>query len=178
MKPDALIVIDVQAGLLEAHPYRENEFIQTLQKVLAMCRTHQVPVIYIQHEEAGSEIEHGTDGWQIAAAIAPHAGEKTVEKSYSSAFRGTGLHPYLQQNNMQRLIMCGMQTEYCVDTTVKVAFELGYKVQIPQGGTTTYDSRLFRGEDLTSFYERDIWQHRFAEVVPVYELLAEIAGQL
>ena len=55
MKPDAMLVIDVQNGLLEGHPYRQNEVIQEIQQLLTACRGHNVPVIYVQHaEEDGS----------------------------------------------------------------------------------------------------------------------------
>lgn len=174
MKPDALVVIDVQAGLVDAHPYHEEELIGNIQRLLAACRTRQIPVIYIQHDEEDGELIPGSDAWQIAAPIAPQPGEKIFEKHFSSAFRKTGLHEYLQSIGAQNIILCGMQTEYCVDATTKVAFELGYDVRIPVGGTSTYDNGLFTGADLVKFYQWYIWHKRFAAVVPMDVLIAEI----
>jgi len=175
MKPDALIVIDVQVGLINEHPYHENELIGIIQQLLAASRSHHVPVIYIQHEESEEGgLVHGSDAWQIAQLIAPQTGEKTFEKQFSSAFRKTGLHEYLQSIGAKNIILCGMQTEYCVDATTKVAFELGYNVRIPVDGTTTYDNKLFSANDLIKFYQWYIWHNRFAQVVPVQELLADI----
>lgn len=175
MKPDALIVIDVQAGLLELHPYHEAALIANIQRLLAACRNNNIPVIYIQHEEdVEGGLVHGSDAWQVAAPIAPQASEKRFEKRYNSAFRHTGLHEYLQQIGAKNLILCGMQTEYCVDTTTKVAFELGYDVRIPADGTSTYDNKYFKAADLINFYQWDIWHDCFAQVVPVDALIASI----
>ncbi len=172
MKPDAMIVIDVQTMLVEHHPYHEEELISNIQKLLAACRRAGVPVIYVQHDD--EELAHGTPGWEIAAAIAPEAGETVFEKHYNSAFRGTGLHEHLQTLGARNLLICGMQTEYCVDTSVKVAFELGYSLTIPKGGTSTFDNKLFKGADLVTFYQYYIWNGAFAEIKPVETLLEEI----
>ena len=43
------------------------------------------------------------------------------------------------------MILVGMQVEYCVDTTIRVAFEKNYKITVPQGGTTTFDTKEYAG---------------------------------
>lgn len=177
MKPDVLIVIDVQKGLVNEHPYRENELIEIIQRLLEASRKNNVPVIYIQHEEnEEGGLVHGSDAWQIAQPVAPQPGEKIFEKQFNSAFRKTGLHEYLQSIEAKNIILCGMQTEYCVDVTTKVAFELGYDVRIPVEGTATYDNKLFSASDLVKFYQWYIWHNRYAQVVPVEALIADIEG--
>jgi nicotinamidase-related amidase len=172
MKPEAMIVIDVQTALVEAHPYHEETLIGNIQKLLAACRRAGVPVVYVQHSD--EELVHGTPDWEIAAAIAPEAGERVFEKHFNSAFRGTGLHEYLQSLGAKNLLICGMQTEYCVDTSVKVAFELGYTVTVPGDGTSTFDNKLFKAADLVTFYQYYIWNGAFAEVTPMETLLEAI----
>jgi len=172
MKPDAMIVIDVQTMLVEAHPCNEETLIGNIQKLLSACRANGVPVIYVQHGD--EELVHGTRDWEIASAVAPKAGEKVFEKHFNSAFRGTGLNDYLQSQGIKNLLICGMQTEYCVDTSVKVAFELGYAIRIPQGGTGTFDNGPFKGCDLIEYYENRIWQDAFADVVTMETELADI----
>jgi len=174
MKPDVMMVIDVQKALIDDHPYQESELLQNIGVLLSACREQRIPVIYVQHQEETGALVAGSDGWQIAAPIAPLPGEKTFDKKFNSAFRQTGLHEYLQQIGAHHLIICGMQTEYCVDTTVKVAFELGYDVDIPNGGTSTYDNKLFSAADLVKFYQWYIWHDRFAHVLSMEALLAEI----
>ena len=64
-----------------------------------------------------------------------------------------------------------MQTEYCIDTTCKVAFEFGYDVVIPSGGTTTYTNPLLSGEKIILYYEKFIWHPPLARVLPMEETL-------
>ena len=76
----------------------------------------------------------------------------------------TGLKEYLDQQGIEQLVLCGMQTEYCVDTSVKVGFEYGYKLVIPEGAVTTFDGEDIPAETLNEFYE-NIWAERFADVL-------------
>ena len=68
-----------------------------------------------------------------------------------------------------------MQTEYCVDATVKSAFEHGYKVYIPKDGTTTFDASIAPADKLRRYYEEDIWNGRFADVIALDEVLQKLA---
>ncbi|MCE5341998.1 MAG: cysteine hydrolase [Eubacteriales bacterium] len=177
MKPDAIIVIDVQTELVEAHPYQEKTLIRNLQTLLSACRAQGVPVIYVQHsDEDGRELRHGTPGWKIARAIAPKEGEPTFEKHHNSAFHGTDLHEHLQAMSAKNLLICGMQTEYCVDTSVKAAFELGYSVFIPEGATGTFDNEVLPANKIIDFYENRIWNGERATVVSMEAALAGIQG--
>lgn len=176
MKPDALIVIDVQKALVDDHPYQEETVLASIGSLIAACRGRGIPVVYVQHEEDEGGLVRGTEGWQVDSRIAPLAGDARFYKRYNSAFRDTGLHAHLQGLGAKNLLLCGMQTEYCVDTTCKVAFELGYSVTIPRGATTTYDNRLFKAQDLIRYYEYFIWAGSLAKTVPMDTALAEIGA--
>lgn len=177
MKPDALIVIDVQTALVGEHPYEEKAFLERLQRLIAACRQAAVPVLYIRHceDDEPEGLMPGTRGWEIATPVAPLPGEPVIDKRFSSAFRHTELRARLTAMGAKNLILCGMQTEYCVDTTCRVAFELEYALTIPQGCTTTFDNGLFAAKDLLTYYERMIWDGRFARVLPLESVLLEIA---
>lgn len=176
MKPDALLVIDVQTALVALHPYEEDVFLARLQRLITACRQNKVPVIYIRHgEDVPEGLLPGTPGWEIAASIAPAPDEPVVDKHFSSAFRQTDLQARLDAMGAKNLILCGMQTEYCVDTTCRVAFELGFVTTVPQGCTTTFDNGLFTAKEMLTYYERMIWDGRFARVLPLEDVLAEIA---
>lgn len=169
---DAMIIIDMQTALIEAHPYGEEGVIKKIQELLMACRAENIPVIYVRHDGGeGDELEANSRGWQIYEKIAPQKGEKIVEKQYNSAFRKTGLNEYLKELRAKKLILCGMQTEYCFDVSCKVAFEYGYEVTIPQGGTTTFDNEFAAGEALAKYYEEKIWNNRYAKVIPTEEII-------
>ncbi|MDD3214850.1 MAG: cysteine hydrolase family protein, partial [Eubacteriales bacterium] len=171
MKPDAMLVIDVQTALVKAGPYHKEQLLDTISGLLSACRHAEIPVIYVQHDD--EELVPGSEGWRITPEVAPEAGEKCFEKQFSSAFRKTGLQSYLQKLNVQNLLVCGMQTEYCVDTTIRVAFELGYNVTVPKGGTSTFDNWHFKADELVYYYENRIWNGRFAQVAAAGTILRE-----
>lgn len=175
MNYDALIVVDMQTALVESGPYNQQVIIEHIKKLLITCRNRKVPVIYIQHDGGnGDELEHGSTGWTIYEKIAPLTGEKVFEKKYNSAFRQTGLRNYLDEIGVKSIILCGMQTEYCLDVTCKIAFEYGYQVTIPRLTTTTFDNAFSSGKDLSEYFENHIWNNRYAQVVSFEQVLEEL----
>ena len=143
----AVLIVDVQKALVEAHPYREEEFLQELENLADSARKAGTEIIYVRHDGgAGDKLESGTEGWKIHEAVEPKTGERIFDKSFNSAFLETDLEEYLKEKQITDLILMGMQTEYCIDATCKAAFELGYGVVIPTGATTTYDNEFMSGK--------------------------------
>lgn len=98
--------------------------------------------------------------------------EKKISKSYNSAFKNTELKAYLDEQGIEALIIAGMRTEYCVDTTIKVAFECGYAIFVIENGTTTFEADDIEAKTLIEHYE-NIWADGFAEVDFLEELIKE-----
>lgn len=172
----AILIVDVQNALVEAHPYREEGFLQEVERVAEAARKAGAEIIYVQHDGgAGDALESGTEGWSIHRAVEPKQGERIFDKSYNSAFLETDLEEYLKEKQITDLILMGMQTEYCIDATCKAAFELGYGLVIPEGATTTYDNEYMSGESTVKFYEKKIWNGEFADVLSE-EAVLELLG--
>lgn len=177
MNYDALIIVDMQTALVEAEPYNKAAVVENIKALLDSCRKRGIPVIYVQHDGGnGDELEHGSSGWTIYKDIAPLPDEKIFEKQYNSAFRKTGLHEYLREKGVRNIILCGMQTEYCLDATCKVAFEYEYEVTIPHSTTTTFDNAFASGKELTGYYENKIWNNRYAKIVGMEHILKLICS--
>lgn len=173
MKDIVLLVVDVQQGLIDSHPYRENELLEEIRTLIKRARACGVEVVYVRHhEEDEGGLVLGTPAWQIHGAIAPEEGERVFDKRYSSSFKDTGLDEYLKEKGVKTLVVVGMQTEYCIDATLKSAFERGYKAYTPEGGTTTYDNKLATADRLVRYFEKAIWDKRFADVISLDEALA------
>ncbi len=169
----ALLVIDVQQALIDGRPAHVDEFLINIKLLIDAAHQGGTDVIYVRHEGgAGNELEAGTRGWQLERSLSPRMDERIFEKRFGSAFRKTGLHEYLQERDVSRLVVCGMQTEHCIDTSVKSAFEHEYDVFIPSGATTTYDNPFLSGKKIIAFYERMIWHEPLANVVTMEEALA------
>lgn len=175
MKNTVLLVVDVQTAMVEDHPYNETSVLSNIAALISLCREKGVEVIYVRHDGGpGDVLERNSAGWQIWKAIEPSATEKIFEKSFNSAFRGTGLAAYLDGKNIKRIILVGLQTEYCIDTTCKVAFEYGYEVMIPEETTSTYDNPQFSGEKLSAYYTEKIWKDRYARIISIEDLKSTV----
>lgn len=172
MNNSVLLVVDVQTALIEKNPYNKQKVIDNIKRLISVARDNKKEVLYVRHDDGkGEELEYGTDGWQVCNQIAPNNNEKVFDKQYNSAFLKTGLKEYLDSKKINTIILVGLQTEYCIDTTCKSAFEYGYKIVIPEETNTTFDNEYLSGEELYKFYSNKIWNNRFANVLSVEEVV-------
>ena len=153
----ALLVIDVQRGIMDDPRLARKEeidraFGETVARIAALidrARAASVPVIYIQHDGGrGHRLEPGTPGWLLRPEIAPQAGELVIHKRACDAFFETTLAAELAAGGIERLVICGCMTEYCIDTTVRRAVSLGYDVILAADGHTTADTVALRFEQI------------------------------
>lgn len=171
----ALLVIDFQNALVLAKPFVVEEIISNIKKLIKTCRDTNVEVIYIQHnDELGSELESNSEGWMIYGEITPNVNEEVISKNYNSAFKETNLKEYLDDREINQLIITGMQTDYCIDTTCKVAFEYGFKVIIPEKTNTTFNNENILAKDLYEHYNYNVFNDRFGIVESVEKTLERI----
>ncbi|HEM3970140.1 TPA: cysteine hydrolase [Streptococcus suis] len=157
----ALLVIDIQNLLVEEKPYAIEERLALWQDSITKARQAGIEIIYVRQND--EEFATGSHGWGVHPAVAPLVGEKIVDKRYSSAFKDTNLQAYLDEQGIERLIVMGMSTNFCIDTTIKVAFELGYTVAVIKDGTTTPYTADLPAKELIGQYET-IWSWSFAQV--------------
>ena len=169
----ALLVIDVQQAMIDERPARMDEFMLNLKLLIDAAHRSGTEIVYVRHDGGeGDLLAYGTPGWQLEKSLIPRSDERVFDKRFGSAFRQTGLHDYFAKQDITRLVVCGMQTEYCIDTSIKVAFEFDYEVIVPAGATTTYANPFLSGEKLINYYERMIWHEPLARVIPVEDALA------
>ena len=157
----ALIIIDVQNILVETG-FQSDKMMDKISFLQHQARSNGVEIIYIQHVE--NPEDSALEDWQLSSFLNRKSDEKVFQKKYNSIFKETGLKDYLDKEDIGRLVLCGMQTEYCVDATVKVGFEFDYKLVIPKGAFTTFDGEDASAEKINTFYQK-IWGGRFADVL-------------
>lgn len=175
MGQTALLVIDVQNALIQGNPYGKEHLIQNLQTLIHAARKHKVEVIFVRHDDGvGSEFEVGTPLWQIHKSVSPLEGEQIFDKQFNSAFHKTQLHAYLESKNIQKLMVAGMQTEFCIDATIRSAFDLGYQVAIPEQAHTSFDNPYMTAEKLIDYYNHYMWHERYAMVLSMDEAVAQL----
>jgi nicotinamidase-related amidase len=145
----ALVIIDLQQGMFTdaVAPYRGDEVLQRAGDLLMRARASHVPVFHVQHDGGPGDILcKGSIGWKHHPAVAPKAGEPVIEKRHSSAFHGTDFHNRLQEAGLDRLVLAGIQTEFCVDSACRAAAALGYKIVLASDAHTTFDSPILTAD--------------------------------
>lgn len=130
----ALILIDVQKGLED--PWfgaRNNPAMEENgRRLLAAWRERGLPRVIVQHASAtpGSPLRPDQPGYALKAGYEPLAGEKHIVKRENSAFIGTDLAAWLREHGLKRITVGGITTEHCVSTTVRMAANLGFAVEL------------------------------------------------
>jgi nicotinamidase-related amidase len=151
----ALLVIDVQNGMFaETDPvYHGARLLETIGELLTKARAAQMPVIYIQHNGGpGDSLEPGSAGWPIHPAIAPAEGEPVIQKATPDSFHETMLQAELEARGIVKLVITGIQTELCVDTTCRRAASLGYQTMLVRDAHSTWDSRTLSAAQIIAHH--------------------------
>ena len=171
-----LLVIDMQKGLVDEDLYAFDTFSERTTRLVDAARKNNVEVIFVQHDAGpGSGMSAGDEDFEIIDRIAPKEGGKVFVKTINSCFGNKDFKQYLKQQADKRLMIIGLQTYYCIDATVKSAFERGYDVIIPEGTNSTFDNDYMSGETTVRYYNDDVWEG-LADAVTFEEAL-EILGE-
>jgi nicotinamidase-related amidase len=150
----ALLVIDVQQGLCEGEGRALDTaaLITRINLASAKLRAAKAPVIFIQHESGGDYLAHGSRDWQLADGLHTTAGDIRVRKTTPDSFHNTPLQSLLQDHGVDHLIVCGLHTEFCVDTTVRRALALGYPVQLLADGHSSAGNTVLSAQQIIAHH--------------------------
>lgn len=137
----ALLIIDVQQGLCEGdhEAFESQQVIGRINIVSEKARAAGAVVIFIQHESKSQYLEFGTGAWQLANGLHLEPTDLRIRKTSSDSFHRTDLEEVLKQHAVTDLVICGMHSEFCVDTTTRRALALGYPVVLVEDAHTTED---------------------------------------
>ncbi len=137
----ALVIVDLQNAI--DHPKwsgRNNpEAEANVARLLAAWRATGRPVVHVQHlsREPDSPYRPGQPGCDFKDEVRPQAGECVVQKSTNNAFIDTGLGPFLDDRGIDTLVVTGVVTNNCVEATVRMAGNLGYRTYLVADATAT-----------------------------------------
>ncbi|HEX6292308.1 MAG TPA: cysteine hydrolase family protein [Herpetosiphonaceae bacterium] len=169
----ALLILDVQVNMFDAPPplYRAAEVLERIEALIAGARAARIPIVYVQHSGGlGTPDAPGSPGWQIHPAITPRAEDLVVEKRMPDAFESTMLHHELQTRGIEHVILAGMQTDLCIDSTCRRAVALGYTVTVVADAHSTFASEDATAAAVVEQYNHDLAS--MARVLPTSEVLA------
>jgi nicotinamidase-related amidase len=138
----ALLIIDVQHALCSGEwaVFEVARVIDRINHVTQLARSAGAPVVYIQHEESDGPMVYPGDGWQLDPRLNAQPTDLYVRKTSCDSFHTTDLQSLLQARGVSQLVACGLQSEFCVDSTVRRALALGYPVTLVADAHSTMDS--------------------------------------
>lgn len=167
-----LLVVDTQKLITNEKLYEFDMFVANVKKIIDEARENNIEVIYVRHDDgAGSELTKGTDGFEIYEAFQPINKEKIFDKYVNSAFRGTGLLEYLVNKCEKDIIVVGLQTDYCIDATIKCGFEHGFHIIVPAYANTTVNNKFMSAEQSYRYHNEYMWNGRYAECISLDETI-------
>lgn len=150
----ALLIIDVQQALCSGQwaAHDIERVVDRINAVAARARATSLPVILVQHEEADGQLKYGTEGWQLYDRLATRPEDIRLRKAASDSFHKTELQALLQSNKVDHLIVCGLQSEFCVDSTVRGALARGYPVTLVADGHSTLDNAVLSASQISAHH--------------------------
>lgn len=182
----ALVVVDMQQGFLDPswgptanHPGCETN----VERLLAAWTERGLPVVVVRHDgnEDGSPLRPSSPGNALVPEVAGARADLLVTKVVNSAFYGTpDLEAWLRAAGIAQVVVCGIQTNMCVETTARMAGNLGFDTIVPLDATRTFDLRgpdgtVVPAATLMQMTATNLHGGEFARVTSTDELLAELA---
>ena len=177
---DALLVVDMQNACIDEVQRHDPEWIiASINELIRHFRDSQKPVIFIQHEDPSPEFRRGSDGWQISPRMDLQSCDRVVAKTYNDAFINTELLSLLQQYDVDRLVITGCATDFCVDATVKGAISHRFNIVVAADGHTTAERPHVSAANLIAHFNWN-WANlssgdKAIEVLPATEIIARLS---
>jgi nicotinamidase-related amidase len=177
-----LIVIDAQESFRHRPYYTAADtpaYLAAQNKLIAEAKAKNVPIVRIFHVDGPATkdnafaLESGLV--RPIEGLADFEAAATFHKHRHSALVGTGLEIWLHQNGIQRIVVSGIRTEQCCETTTRHASDLGFDVRYALDATLTWDMTQPDGTPLTAAQIKartaTVLQDRFADVVAADQAL-------
>jgi nicotinamidase-related amidase len=153
----AVLVIDVQRGLCEGAwaTFDASRVVNRINAVTAKARDSGVPVVFIQHEEDAGLV-YGSEYWQLSPKLVVTTEDMKVRKTTADSFHKTELASILAAKGVTKLVICGMQTDFCVDTTVRRALALGFPIDLVSDGHTTLSNKTLAASQIIDHHNETL----------------------
>lgn len=182
----ALLIIDVQndyfpGGLLPL--FRPVETAETIRSLLDYFRQTHQPVVHIQHISANPNAPYlrpETPGIEIHNSVKPRDDEPVVTKHTPNSFHETNLLQILRDAEVANLVITGMMTQTCVDSTTRAAKDYGFNCIVPSDTTTTKDFDV-EGEKISATTMRRAFlaglQIHYAQIDTTANIMSKLKGE-
>jgi nicotinamidase-related amidase len=177
---DAIIVVDMQIGLLNGPPKHDLQgVIQRINLVTAMVRKQSGKVIWVRHcGKTADGFERYTQGWSFLPELTHHQDDVVIEKTLNDPFVRTSLQETLERIAPARVLVAGWATDSCVDSTIRSAISNDYHVVVVSDGHTVSDRPHLDAATVIRHHHwvwSDLITNRSVRIVTTSQLIDESA---
>jgi nicotinamidase-related amidase len=143
----ALLVVDAQVGVL-ASVWESNRLIANIEALVGKARNAGAPILWVQH--ADRELKYGSDTWKLAPPCVPLSTEPVIHKQYNSSFAKTDLDQRLRDLGVERIVLAGAATNWCIRSTAYSAMDRGYDLVIASDAHSTENLAADNGKAVSA----------------------------
>jgi nicotinamidase-related amidase len=177
----ALIVIDVQESFRSRPDWADMHNPQITEQVNRLVEAARIAgerVVWVLHSEPGSDtVFDPVEGHvRLMSELKPAADEPILVKTSINAFTTTNLQQQLVQQGVREVIVCGIRTEQCCETTARVASDLGFDVTFVTDATTTSGIEGLAAEQIIDRTERVLREREFATIATTDAMVTTLTG--
>ena len=184
MKNTALLLIDIQDSFKIGSRWERRanrDFEKNVSSLLDFWRASSLPLFFILGSDPDPGFGLNDPEFRLMDFMQRREGEPLIVKNTRNSFTSTDLQQRLDRQGITRLAVTGIQMEQCVETTTRVAADLGYAVDLVIDATQTFPiANRATGEEISTdaLIERTkfVLRDRFARIVNTRDLIAELLG--
>jgi nicotinamidase-related amidase len=134
----ALLIVDVQKGLMDKKIYNKELLITTINNAISSYESKKDSIVFIQHNS--KMLTKDTNDWEIDNSLVYTGNYKRVQKVHGNAFEKTELKEYLKEKGIKEILVCGLVSHGCVRATCIGGKEEGFIVKILKNGHSCWSS--------------------------------------
>ncbi len=178
----ALLVVDAQDSFKASPRWKRRnnpKFEENVHTLIEIYRAAHLPIVFFLHTDNDEGFATSSPHFKLMDFIKPLPDEPVLVKKTRNCFTSTSLQPLLLEKGVRRVVITGIQTEQCCETTARVAADLGYAVDFITEATITFPIPNWDrpGEELgvDDIVERTEYalRRRFARIATVAQLMDE-----
>jgi nicotinamidase-related amidase len=152
----ALLVIDMQRSLLDEGPWNSSTVLERILHLVTLARSKAAPIAFIKDRRVKPD-------QRLDNSLVPSETDGVIEKNFCDSFLNTPLEAWLNERAIHRLVVVGMQTDYCIDTTCRRAASLGFAVDLVKDAHTTFQHEFLTGAQIVNHHNRVLRDFRAGE---------------
>ncbi|WP_226659306.1 cysteine hydrolase family protein [Pseudalkalibacillus hwajinpoensis] len=158
MQATALLIIDVQNRMFQrgASVYHDAKLLYNLKKLIASAKSEGIPVFYIQHETNGQHLQRYSYDWKLHPFLTVEKDDVIIQKTAPDSFYHTTLEEQLHLKGIKHLLIAGIQTEVCIDTTCRSAQSRGFSTSLIGDAHSTWHTPTLKASQIIQHHNQTL----------------------